>query len=34
MRRGFKEGNESLFNGPRGLALSPDGRLFIADSGL
>jgi hypothetical protein len=34
MHRGFKEGNDALFNGPRGLVLSPDGRLFIADSGL
>ena len=24
---------EALFNGPRGLALAIDGRLFIADSG-
>ena len=31
--RGFKDGTEALFNGPRGLALAIDGRLFIADSG-
>ena len=31
--RGFKDGTEALFNGPRGVALAIDGRLFIADSG-
>jgi hypothetical protein len=31
--RGFKDGSDALFNGPRGVALAPDGRLFIADSG-
>eukprot|EP00277_Geminigera_cryophila_P002165 CAMPEP_0179421568 /NCGR_PEP_ID=MMETSP0799-20121207/9860_1 /TAXON_ID=46947 /ORGANISM="Geminigera cryophila, Strain CCMP2564" /LENGTH=279 /DNA_ID=CAMNT_0021195433 /DNA_START=95 /DNA_END=930 /DNA_ORIENTATION=+ len=31
--RGYKDGTDALFNGPRGLALAPDGRLFICDSG-
>ena len=31
--RGFKEGADALLNGPRGLALAADGRLYIADSG-